>query len=305
MKRAVSISLGSSKRDKTVEVDLLGERVSLERVGTNGDMQAAAKLYSDLDGVADALGVGGALLGFKVDRDWFPLNSIQPLIRGVKRTPVVDGTGLKMTLERKAAGIVEELCEGGVKPKKALLISAVDRYGLSRSFMDAGYEFIIGDLIFSLGLPIPLHSDAALKRLVRLLTPIVGRLPFNWVYPTGESQNEHTPKYQKYFEWADVIAGDSHYITKYMPHDMSGKIVVTNTTTTEDRARFKAAGVRALVVTTPMYDGRSFGTNVLEAGIVSALGIRHPIDYGNTDAYFKQMDDALDTLGIKPSVVEL
>ena len=40
MKRAVSISLGSSKRDKAVEVDLLGERVRIERIGTNGDMDA-------------------------------------------------------------------------------------------------------------------------------------------------------------------------------------------------------------------------------------------------------------------------
>ena len=34
MKRAVSISIGSSKRDKAVEVDLLGEKVSIERIGT-------------------------------------------------------------------------------------------------------------------------------------------------------------------------------------------------------------------------------------------------------------------------------
>ena len=37
MKRAVSISLGSSTRNKAVEVELLGEMVSIERVGTDGD----------------------------------------------------------------------------------------------------------------------------------------------------------------------------------------------------------------------------------------------------------------------------
>ena len=42
MKRAVSISIGSSKRDKAVEVELLGEKVIIERVGTNGDMEKAA-----------------------------------------------------------------------------------------------------------------------------------------------------------------------------------------------------------------------------------------------------------------------
>jgi hypothetical protein len=38
MKRAVSISIGSSKRDKAVVVELLGEQVSIERIGTDGDM---------------------------------------------------------------------------------------------------------------------------------------------------------------------------------------------------------------------------------------------------------------------------
>ena len=42
MKRAVSISIGSSKRNKAVEVTLLGEKVSIERIGTDGDMEAAA-----------------------------------------------------------------------------------------------------------------------------------------------------------------------------------------------------------------------------------------------------------------------
>jgi hypothetical protein len=28
-----------------------------------------------------------------------------------------------------------------------------------------------------------------------------------------------------------VIAGDCHYITRYMPDDLEGKVIVTNTTT--------------------------------------------------------------------------
>ena len=47
MKRAVSISIGSSKRNKAVEVTLLGERVSIERIGTDGDMEAAALKFQD------------------------------------------------------------------------------------------------------------------------------------------------------------------------------------------------------------------------------------------------------------------
>ena len=63
MKRAVSISIGSSKRNKAVEVTLLGQPVRIERIGTDGDMDKAAHMYRDLDGKVEAFGVGGADLG--------------------------------------------------------------------------------------------------------------------------------------------------------------------------------------------------------------------------------------------------
>lgn len=69
-KRAVSISLGSSNRNNTTVLELLGEKVQIERIGTDGDMQKAASMYRELDGKVDAFGVGGALLGLMVDDRW-------------------------------------------------------------------------------------------------------------------------------------------------------------------------------------------------------------------------------------------
>ncbi|MCX7682555.1 MAG: quinate 5-dehydrogenase, partial [Anaerolineae bacterium] len=59
MKRAVSISLGSSTRDKKVTLTLLGQEITLERIGTDGDVAQAIRLYRELDGKVDAFGVGG------------------------------------------------------------------------------------------------------------------------------------------------------------------------------------------------------------------------------------------------------
>jgi tartrate dehydratase alpha subunit/fumarate hydratase class I-like protein len=81
MKRAVSISIGSSKRNKSVEVDLLGEKVLIERIGTDGDMEKAARMYQDLDGKVDAFGVGGADLGMMIDGKWYELHSVRPMIK--------------------------------------------------------------------------------------------------------------------------------------------------------------------------------------------------------------------------------
>src|SRR5436190_23018919 len=107
MKRAVSISIGSSKRDKAVEVTLLGEKVSIERIGMDGDMEAAARKYQELDGKVDAFGVGGADLGLMVADKWYPLYSVQPMVRLIEKTPFVDGTGLKNTLEYKSGQFLD------------------------------------------------------------------------------------------------------------------------------------------------------------------------------------------------------
>ena len=116
------------------------------------------------------------------------------------------------------------------------MVSGADRWGMSKSFIDAGYECTFGDIMFGLGMPIALHTAGQLKTLAGILMPVVGRLPFDWVYPTGEKQEKRIPKYQNYYHSATVVAGDCHYIKRHMPDDMQGKVIVTNTTTPEDVA---------------------------------------------------------------------
>ncbi|MDD2695364.1 MAG: hypothetical protein PHD58_05540, partial [Anaerolineales bacterium] len=144
MKRAVSISIGSSKRDKAVVIELLGEQVSIERIGTDGDMEKAARMYQELDGQVDAFGVGGADLGVMVADQWYPLYSVQPMVRFVKRTPLVDGAGLKNTLENGLAPFIQEKVGDYVEKmgKRAFVTLGVDRWGMSKSFIDAGYEMV-------------------------------------------------------------------------------------------------------------------------------------------------------------------
>jgi hypothetical protein len=305
MKRAVSISIGSSKRDKAVEVELLGEKVSIERIGTDGDMEKAALLYRDLDGKVDAFGVGGANLGIFVDRKWYPLYSVASLTRYVRQTPVLDGTGLKTTLEAKAGPTLENLIGSKINSRKVFHVTGVDRFGLLEGFQDSRYENIYGDLMFTLGIPRAIKTVKGLKTMADILMPIAGRIPFSWVYPIGEAQEKRTPKWTEYFDWAGIIAGDCHYITRYMPERLEGKIIITNTTTAADMQLFKTAGVKYVMTTTPVLDGRSFGTNMMEAAIAAAVGRKEPIDYSRPGAYFEELETTIRKIGLTPQLQEI
>lgn len=304
MKEAISISIGSSSRDKSATIKLFGEDVHISRVGTDGDLAAARRMYCELDGKVDAFGVGGADLGLFVDDRWYPLHSILPLVQDVKVTPVVDGCGLKNTLESRVADFMEDeigTYMSGIG-RKALVMTAVDRYGLLRAFKDAGYDCLFGDAMFSLGIRLPIHSERGIKLLAAILIPIVSRLPFSWVYPIGESQHQRKPKFTWAFDWASVIAGDCHYITRYMPDELPGKVIVTNTTTPRDVELFQKAGVKYLVTTTPVYDGRSFGTNMMEAALLAVTGYTKKVDYRDHDEYFKMMEKLINAVGFKPQI---
>lgn len=305
MKRAISISIGSKKRDKIVQINLLGEEVTLERRGTNGDLAEAARLFTQLDGQVDAMGVGGTDLGFFIGQHWYPLYSTAYIVDGVRQTPVVDGNGLKTTLENRAPAVLEEKFGLDLKKQRVFVLTAVDRWGLSHGFVDAGCECRFGDMLFSLGLPFIMKTEAQVERMASILMPFALRLPFHWIYPVGEAQEKRHPKYAEHFQWADIIAGDCHYLKRYMPDHLPGKILVTNTTTQEDRDFFRSAGVRGLVTTTPMIEGRTFGTNALEAALLAASGWKTPVNYATPGNYYEKLARLVNAAGLTPQVQEL
>lgn len=289
MKHVVSVSLGSSTRDKRATLTLAGEKVLMERIGTDGDVDRAAQLYRKLDGRVDALGVGGFDLGFTVAGRYYPIYSVRKIVAGVRQTPIVDGSGLRQTLERRIARLMEQAIGPEIHPRRVLIPSAVDRYDLALSFTEAGYDLLLGDLGFALGLPVPIRSLRALHVLARILLPILLRMPFEWLYPTGEKQETIQPKFPRWYEWATVIAGDCLYIKRHMPERLDGKMIVTNTTTEVDEETFRRRGVRYLVTSTPRIEGRSFGTNVMEAALVAVAGKGRPLTLPELEEMIRQL----------------
>ena len=296
MKRAISISLGSSKRDKKVTVKFKDEEILVERVGTDGDAEKARQMYLDLDGKVDAFGVGGVDLYLRLDEREYPLHAALKLVAGVTKTPLCDGRGLKHTLERRVFVLARQEL-GDVHFKQGFVPVAVDRLGLAQAVAEVADKTVFGDLMVALGVPIPVYGIPAFKRLARIMLPFVSHFPLSMIF-YGSDGAEKEPKYVKYFNESDLIAGDFLFMRKYMPARLDGKTVVTNTTTEDNIELLKSRGVKTVITTTPRYEGRSFGTNMLVAALTAYAGKGRRL----SDA---ELNGLIEELGLRPSVMQL
>ncbi|GAX88630.1 quinate 5-dehydrogenase [Effusibacillus lacus] len=269
MKRVVSLSLGSSSRNHRVQTVFLDQEVEIERIGTDGDRNKLIQLIREMDGSVDAFGMGGIDRYIYVNKNRFTFREAETIARAATKTPILDGSGLKNTLERY---VIEQLADHPqvqLRGKKVLLVSGVDRFGMAEALIQHECQVVFGDLMFGLGIPIPVRSLVSLERIAKVLAPIITKLPIRYLYPTGEKQEQVKPGFRQYYEEADVIAGDFHFIRRYMPDELGGKIILTNTVTASDKLLLKERGAHLLVTTTPHLEGRSFGTNVMEALLVA------------------------------------
>lgn len=301
MKRVVSVSIGSSTRDHSVNTELLGIPFEISRRGTDGDLRKAKEVLKELDGKVDAIGLGGLDVYLYSKTKRYALRDGLKLLQLVEHTPVVDGSGLKNTLEREVIRMLANDERIPLKGKKVLMVCALDRFGMAGALEEAGAKVTYGDLIFSLNLDQPILSLDELAERADKLLPDFCKLPISMLYPTGKKQAdiEPTPLTDKYYQDAEIIAGDFLFIRRHLPDRLEGKTIITNTVTSKDLDELRKRGVTYLVTTTPEFNGRSFGTNVMEAVMLAILGKKweevEPQDYLNL----------IKRLEFKPRVVKL
>ncbi len=274
MKTVVSVSLGTSKRDHEAQTELLGETVTIRRIGVNGQFRKAEALLRELDGTVDAIGLGGIDIYLKSRRETFAFRDGLRLKEAVRITPVVDGSGLKNTLERRTVLQLQESGEVQLKGTKVLMVCAMDRFGMAEALEEVGAHTVYGDMLFNLGIDKPILTLDELEERAKKLLPEICKLPISMVYPIGRKQEAIEPDEltDPYFADAEVIAGDFHLMRRRLPDSLQGKGVLTNTVTRSDLQELKKRGVAWLVTTTPEIDGRSFGTNAIEAALLAILG---------------------------------
>lgn len=81
-----------------------------------------------------------------------------------------------------------------------------------------------------------------------------------------------------------------------MPDDLTGKIIVTNTTTEKNVEELRKHNLHILVTSTPRLEGRSFGTNVMEATLLALM------DKPQSEVTPTDFADLIDRIPLKPNI---
>ncbi|MDD2352763.1 MAG: quinate 5-dehydrogenase [Candidatus Caldatribacteriota bacterium] len=301
MKKVLGVSLGSSSRNHIAKVNILGQEVEIERRGTDGDVKKMMQLYQEYDGKVDVFTLGGTDLylysGPKGKR--YTIKESARIVSVIKKTPIVDGSGIKYVLEKDVIRYITKHTDIVLQDKKALLLITVDRFGLAEGLIEAGCKMTFGDLISCLNIPIPIYSLSTLNKIARVIIPVLVNIPIKYLYPTGKKQETSNSKFTHFFDQTDIVAGDYIAISQYMPNKMEGKIVITNTVTSENVQDLKDRGVKYLITTTPQFQGRSFGTNVYQ-GLLVAVSGKKPEELKDNDYL-----ELLKKIDFKPRIEKL
>ena len=179
MKRVVSVSLGSSTRDHRATTTLLGEEFDIARIGTDGKLDAAIAKVHELDGKVDAIGLGGIDVYLYAGRHRYALRDGLRLLQAASMTPIVDGSGLKNTLEREAVRFMHDDLGIDLRGKRVLMVSALDRFGMAQALVDAGADVVFGDFIFALDKDMPVRGSSSSKRSPKSTSPTLANCRFS------------------------------------------------------------------------------------------------------------------------------
>ena len=146
--------------------------------------------------------------------------------------------------------------------------------------MDAGFEVIFGDLMFGLDIPIAIHTLSRLKTLAALLMPIAGRLPFSVDLPHRRKAGKAHAQV-----WKILCMGNCHCRRLSLHQTLHARRYERQDYRHQHHHRLKMwqysakRGVKYLVTTTPVLEGRSFGTNMMEAALVAVSGKGRPLTW--------------------------
>lgn len=316
MKQVISISLGSSANDYEFQTQFLGQKFKIKRIGTNGDYDKAVDLLVQLDGEADAFGLGSVKLPTP-NKNLTLINMASSFLDFVKddsakiaklrsrlKTPVTTGDHLIGVAHEWAIRSLQFEHKGYFSNARVLFLSGMSNYRMAKVMSEFTENLSFADPVIENGISKLLNSFRDLDLYAKGLHDVL-----KWV-PSKRLTSSALPikKWNKYIlrkamQKAHIIVvpylNFYDYLEDCTLEELGGKTIITSTAY-DDRVEFlKNQGVDVIIDTTPKMVKRVVGVNVLEALVIAALGKKqHQI----TDEEMLELMSSTKT-GLRPRLI--
>jgi predicted amino acid dehydrogenase len=270
MKKVVTVTLGSSKRDFEFKTEFLGQSFSVRRLGADQDTGKAWELMRRQQATADAIGLGEISDHYQVGLRTVVNKETKRLTNVVTRVPVTTGATLRRLLQVRAIRYVQKELGHYFNNNLVLFLSGMRNYDMAVAMADYTKNLSFADALFQTGAPKMLGSLEQLELYAKGSN-------FMLSGKTGQIL-EGALSGLKNKLVADVVA-KSHVIVGTFAEikavgnatNLEGKTIITSAVTDERMVYFAKCKVNLVIDVSPKLFPEVVGINTIEAMILAAL----------------------------------
>jgi predicted amino acid dehydrogenase len=271
MKTVISISLGSKKQDFEFTTSFLGQKMRVQRVGTNGSTATAAKLLSHWESRADAIGLGVVKDSYRIGAQRLIDKDTSRLSRVVTRVPLTTGARLSDIFLEWAVRHTQNELGHFFDNANVLFFSGMANYKLAMSMSEYTENLQFADPLLQLGVPKLLTSLDALGLYASGMHYVSDWTPPR-VIPAVLLKQWTRFVLGKALAKATMVVAPVHELDDFGLEELAGKTIITSNVNDERLARFKEKGVNMVIDGAPVLGGHVLGPEMLDAMIIAATG---------------------------------
>ena len=296
MKKVVTVTLGSSKKDFEFKTKFLGQEFQVRRYGADKDSSKAWELMRRQQAYADAIALSDMPDHYHVGLRTVINKKSQHLMQVVTRVPVTTGASLRRLLQVRAVRYVQKELGHYFNNNLVLFLSGMRNYDMAVALSDYTRNLSFADPVFHAASPVLLGSLDQLELFAKGKELLPDGVPGEFLKSVlGTLKNKIVANA---VAKSHVIVGTFREIQAVASGgNLEGKTLITSAVDDEALAFFAKQKVNLAVDVTPKLFDQVVGISTITAMILAATG---KAESELTDHDFEEI---LHELDIKPRLL--
>ncbi|MCC7310239.1 MAG: hypothetical protein IT510_03225 [Sulfuritalea sp.] len=296
MKKVVTVTLATSKKDFEFKTKFLGQEFQVRRFGADKDSSKAWELMRRQQANADAIALSDMPDHYHVGLRTVINKKSQHLMQVVTRVPVTTGASLRRLLQVRAVRYVQKELGHYFNNNLVLFLSGMRNYDMAVALSDYTRNLSFADPVFHAASPLLLSSLEQLELFAKGKELLPEGIPGDFLKSVlGTLKNKIVANA---VAKSHVIVGTFREIQAVVSGgNLEGKTLITSAVDDEALAFFAKQKVNLAVDVTPKLFDRVVGISTITAMILAATG---KAESELTDHDFEEI---LHELDIKPRLL--